>query len=627
MSDMKQKRGFLSRAVRGVWRGLELTTRLIANLAFLFVVVLLAVALWSEEPFEIPDTTALVVAPKGNLVEQLRGSASEQLLLDLLGQDVEPEALMQTLLEAIAAGKDDDRVKVLVLDLNYMGGAGLSKLQALKRAVEDFKSTGKKVIATSDFYLQSQYYLASLADEVFLNHQGLVWLTGYGSYAQYYKEALDKLEVDWNVFRVGEYKSAVEPFLRNDMSPEVKNERKVWLTALWEAYTKDVSSNRGLESSALDAYIENFSTRLKEVDGKAAELARVSGLVDRVVYRDEVRDHLIELVGEDDDSGSYRRVNYKPYLQAVREASPRSAAGVGVVVAKGMILNGNQPPGDVGGDSTAKLIQNAREDRSIKAVVLRVDSPGGSSFASELIRRELELTQDAGKVVVASMGSVAASGGYWISMNADEIWASPTTITGSIGIYAMFPTVERTLAKVGIHNDGVGTSSLGGSLRPDRTLTAEAREILQLMTEQGYQEFIGKVAAGRKMTTEEVDQIARGRVWTGQDGQRIGLVDQLGDLEKAIESAAARAELGDEYFVRYLAQEPSLRERMLTTLLSRARSWFGDGPLRTLVGLSYRADFNDVLRRMSPIDLWGDPWGSIAYCFCETEGSAGITGP
>lgn len=619
MSDANKKRGFLSRSVRALWRGLELTTRLIANLAFLLVFILLVAALFGEDRFHIPDTTALVVAPKGNLVEQLRGSPSEQLLLEFLGQDVESESLMRTILEAIEAGKNDARVKVLVLDLNRMGGAGLSKLQALKGAIEDFKSTGKTVIATADFYLQSQYYLASLADEIFLNHQGIVWLTGYGSYSQYFKDALDKLEVDWNVFRVGEYKSAVEPFLRNDMSHEVRKARKVWLSALWQAYTKDVSGHRGLESAALDRYIVDFPSGLKAVGGKAAELARTAGLVDRVVYRDEVRDRLIELVGEDGDSGSYRKVQYRPYLDAVREKPPKSSAGVGVIVAKGTILNGSQPPGDVGGDSTAKLIREAREDDSIKALVLRVDSPGGSTFASELIRRELELAQKAGKPVVASMGSVAASGGYWISMNADEIWASPTTITGSIGIFAMFPTIERTLAKVGIHNDGVGTTPLAGSLRPDRTLTPEAKEIIQLMTDQGYQEFIGKVALGRSMTTEEVDRIARGRVWTGLDGQRIGLVDELGDLNEAIESAASMAELGDQYFVRYLAKAPTLRERVMTTLLSRARSWLGESPSNALMSLAFRQKLSQLVRQVNPTELWGDPWGSIAYCFCETD--------
>ncbi len=601
---------------RFFWQGLDLARRIAVNVLFLALLVALIGWLIADETPEVPETTALVVAPYGSLVEELSGETNENALLALLGEE-RPETLLRPLLEAIETAKDDDRVQVLVLDTDRLGRAGLSKLQTLRAAIDSFKESGKTVIATADYYSQTQYYLASAADEIYMHPMGLVLLTGYGSYRSYYKEALDKLEIDWHVFRVGEYKSAVEPYLRSDMSPAARESRSRWLSVLWQAYSKDVEKARSLDSGTLDHYSSSFADLLSEHEGDAAAVARSVGLVDHLAHRDEVRQRLIELVGEDDDGKSFNRISHGSYLKAVKKPREKSDNEIAVVVASGAIYDGSRAPGRVGGDTTARVIRQARENDSVKAMVLRVDSPGGSAFASEIIRREVELTQEAGKPVVASMSSVAASGGYWISMSADEIWAQPTTITGSIGIYAMFPTYPRTLEKLGVHNDGVGTGPFAGTLRPDRRLPEEAARAMESMIGQGYADFVEGVAAGRNKTPEEVDEVARGRVWAGADALELGLVDHLGGLEEAISAAAIRAELGEDYRVTYLQQERDWRSRALDWFIHAVISHLGPLPsLQPLLSLRTEG-VEDVLEALDSLEEFGDPNGFYAYCFCE----------
>ena len=604
---MKKALETLGRAFALLWTALDQTRRFAVNAVFLVLLILLVGLFFADTRPRVEEGSALVVAPTGVLVEQLYSSPAEQAILGYLGQE-RPETLMKTLLEAIEEAKDDDRIDVMYLDLDKMQGGSLSKLQTLGTALEEFKAAGKTIIASAEYYGQPQYHLAAVADEVFLHPMGMVFLTGYGSYRRYYRDALDMWEIDWNVFRVGEYKSAVEPFLRNDMSPEAKESRLAWLSELWVAYRQDVAEARGLETEAIEGYVQNLPTLLSDHDGQAAELAKAIGLVDEVAHRDQVRDRLIELVGEDEESKSFRQIGYRSYLEAVEKRKQAEEAAVAVVVAKGTILGGSQPAGRIGGKSTARLIRQARENDKVKALVLRVDSGGGSSFASEVIRREVELTREAGKPVVASFGSVAASGGYWISMPADEIWAHPTSITGSIGIFAMVPTFQRTLAKLGVHNDGVGTSNLAGTLRPDRELPAEAALALQEMIDWGYRDFITKAAAGRHMTVEEIDRVARGRVWTGRDALRLGLVDHLGGLEEAIAAGAARAGLGDDYEIVYFEKEPSSTDRLLSQFL---------GWLATRAGLPLVTLLEPLAGPDDGLQITDDPKGLFAYCFCE----------
>lgn len=606
--------------VRSCFRIIELTARMVVSLAVLALVFLLILLVLPEDSREVGESTALVLSPKGQLVEQLTGYPAEKVLLDLAGQQTETETLVRPMLEAIERARKDERIKALVLDLNRLGGGGLTKLEDLGEAIATFKESGKPVIAVSDVYFQPQYYLAAQADEVYVHPMGMVLLQGYGSYRSYYKEALDEIEARWNIFRVGEYKSAVEPYLRNDMSEEAREARREWLGDLWTGYRDGVANARELDPTAVEAYVGDYHLKLAEHGGDGAALALAEGLVDHIASRDEVRDRLIELVGEDEETSSYARIGHSSYL-SLTEAEERGEDGtVAVVLAKGPILDGRQAPGSVGGDSTAKLLRGLRDDDDVKAVVLRVDSPGGSAFASEIIRREVDLLRDAGKPVIASMASVAASGGYWISMSADRILARRTTITGSIGIYAMIPTFEQSLLKVGIHNDGVGTHPLSGLTGVDRDLPDEAIQTVQLMIERGYQEFVERAAVGRGMEVEEIDRIARGRVWSGEDAHRIGLVDDLGDLDDAVSLAAELAETGEDYRVRFVEVAPSRREELLSWFLLRAEPWLGSTSLAELRPW-WQANplMQGLAEDLSLLVPPGRPFETLAYCFCDYE--------
>jgi protease-4 len=507
----------------------------------------------------------------------------------------------------------------------------MTKLEDLRDAVAGFKTSGKTVLATADDYSQTAYYLAAQADEIYLHEMGLVVLPGFGRYVTHFKDGLDRLGVDVHVFRVGEYKSAVEPFLRNDMSDEAKEANLDWLGDLWRAWIADVAAARGLSEERLLDYVHRFPELLRQQAGDAARAALEAGLVDHVGERDMVRDRLVELVGEDETTHSFQGVSYQDYLAHL--GSDRASLGggsgdddqVAVLVARGDILDGRRPPGEIGGDSTAALVRQARDDDTVKALVLRVDSGGGSAFASEVIRRELELLREAGKPVVISMGTVAASGGYWIATASDEIWASPTTITGSIGIFGIFPTFQKPLARyLGMHVDGVGTTPLAGALRPDRELSAEAAEAIQQITDRGYQEFLDRVAEARGMTPEEVDRIARGRVWSGEDAHAKGLVDHLGGLDQAIAAAAQRAGLEGGYGITWLEQELDFEEQLAADLLSRATEVFGlEGRARMPAAAALGA-VEPLLRSAGSLDgvtraALADPRGLVAHCLCEVE--------
>jgi len=573
----RRRRGFVST----LYDGLDATRRFLFNLLFLAVVVGIVVLLLRSGKPAVPKKAALVLAPRGTIVEQLSVKSPTDALRGAAGSS-EPQTLMKDVVDAIDAARDDDRIQVLYLDLRQMGGAGMSKLQTLGAAIDGFRATGKRVVASADGYDQYSYYLASHADEVWLNNQGMVLIEGFGRYKTYYKDLIDRLEIDWNVFRVGEYKSAVEPYLRNGISPEAKEADLAYLSDLWNAWLDDVSSARTIERADLVGYVDGYPDRLETAGGDGAKAALEATLVDHVAPRDAVRDRLIELVGEDSDTRTFHQIAFGDYLETRDDRFGENAKGdlVAVVVAKGTILDGSQPPGKIGGDSTAALIRKARNDDQVKAVVLRVDSGGGSASASEVIRRELELTRAAGKPVVSSMGSVAASGGYWITMASDEVIAAPTTITGSIGIFGMFPTYQKPLAKyLGIHVDGVGTTRFSGALRPDRALDPEVARTIQLFIDQGYREFITKAAAARHTTPEAIDAIARGRVWSGRDALEIGLVDSLGGLDDAIAAAARLANLGDDYHVRYIQKERDWKQQLVADLLEAAIRIDGTGGL------------------------------------------------
>ena len=609
----------IKRMLKGTWGAIDATRKVAVNLLFLAIVIALFVVVFSSDKPDIADTTALVIAPKGQLVEQLTAKSFEQMLDEARGVAT-PETLLKDVIDAIEAGKDDDRVKVLVLDLSAFGGARLTKLQDVRDAILDFKAGGKKVIAKADFYDQDGYYLAAHADEVLINDMGGVVLQGYGRYKMYYKEGIDKLGLDVHVFRVGTYKSYVEPYIRNDMSPEAREANIEWMGDLWQIFLEDVAAARGMTAERIDEYAQDFARLMADANGDAAKAALDFGLVDDALTRIEMRERLIELVGEDEETHSYNKIAFSEYLETLDDDDRfgRKAKGdrVGVIVARGTILDGTQPAGKIGGDSTAALIRQARNDEDVKAIVLRVDSGGGSAFASEVIRRECEKARADGKIVIASMGSVAASGGFWISTSTDQIWAHPSTITGSIGILGIISTYQRPLAEhLGIHVDGVSTAPLAG-VRLDRELPAEVGEVVQGMIDQGYREFLERVAESRGMTVEEVDEVAQGRVWSGQDAYDLGLVDHLGGLNDAIAAAAELAELGDDYEISYIEKEEKFKDKILREMMTQAMAAAGPeiapaSPLEEML--------HGIERAASEIAVLNDPNHAYAWSNIETD--------
>ena len=609
---------FLRSIVYGLWRGLDVLRRFLHLLVLLVVFGFVIGALRGSVP-AIPVKAALLVAPEGDIVEQSTGDPLERAVEEARGQG-HSETLLWDLTDSLRAAAKDKRIQAVAIDLEKMDSAGQPTLEELARAIHEFRATGKKVIAYGNEMTQARYYLAAQADEIYLDPMGFVLVDGYARYRMFYKEALDKLGVDINVFRVGAYKSAVEEYTRSDMSPEDKEESGAYLGALWTSYQDAVTRARKLPPDALSKYVNTLSKTVPAAGGNAAQVAMEAGLVTGLKTQIEVEKRLIDLVGEDDTSGSFRSVSTSDYARIAHADMKIHADGkprVGVIVAAGEILDGDQPPGTVGGDSTARLIRQARLDHNIHAIVLRVNSPGGSVMASEEIYRELLAMRTAGKPVVVSMSSLAASGGYYISAPADEIFASPATLTGSIGIFAIIPTIDKTLGKIGVTVDGVGTTPLAGQLRIDRPMSDESRTLLQSQIGRGYEEFLQRVSSGRKKTRDEVDSIAQGRVWAGNDAKRLGLVDQLGSFDDAVRSAARRAKLTD-YDLEFVEPELTWAQELVLQLKSSAAktvvSALMDDKSRAFARVAQKLD--PLTKEVDLLSRFTEPNKVYAYCFC-----------
>jgi protease-4 len=599
------------------WEAVSVARRFVVNLLFIALVILIISIIMFERRPAVPEGVALILSPEGTIVEQ---KSATILSNQIFGEAAQKETLLRDIIDVIDYAKKDHRIKVLVLDLRDMEATGISKLQDIGAALSRFKDSGKRIIAYGDYYDQSQYYLAAHADRVYLNPMGGVLLYGFGLYRKYYKSALDKLRVQFHVFKVGTYKSALEPFVRDDMSENAKEENSSWLNVLWDYYRADIAAQRGLEPGSLDDYINNIDVHLAAVKGDTALLALNQGLVDELKTRDEVRSELIQLVGEEADSGTYKKIEFEDYLDSIYPSLSKTVPAkpkVGVIVAQGIILDGSQPAGTIGGDTLSDLIRVAREDDKISALVLRIDSPGGSALASEIIRHEITLTRQAGKPVVVSMGSVAASGAYWIASAADEIMASPTTLTGSIGIFGAFATFEKSLKYLGIQSDGVATTKLADAFDPSRPLNPLVADAMQQIIEQGYRLFINKVSAGRNMPPEAVEKIAEGRVWSGKTAVKLGLVDKLGNLQDAARSAADKAGLKN-YEIKYIEQ-PLTATEMLIQRLNRLFFGFFQN---TAGGNSHPSVklVNQFSREMQQVMKLNDPNGLYAYCLtCDVQ--------
>ena len=604
---------WLAKTTAVLWRILNFIRNLVFNLVFLFLVVIIIVSLPSSSPILIPQDTTLIVSPRGELVET---PTSVALLERLTGSASIAETPLPELLAIIDHARDNDRIQALELRLDEFQGGGFTKLRELAAALQRFSDAGKTVIATASQYTQARYYVASVADEIILDPMGAVELQGFYSYQPYLRDALDNLGVDVHVFRVGDFKSAVEPFIENSMSAAARADTSRWLDQLWALYLNEVAQHRALDRDALQRYIDNPAAQLTRFDGNSAVLALEMGLVDRLADHVEKRQYLQAQWGKTTNSEPYAQIDTRDYrrmLQQRERITPDSPA-IAIITAQGNILDGEQQPGLIGADTLAASIRHARDDEDIHALVLRIDTGGGSATASEKIRRELIAFQDSGKPVVVSMSSVTASGGYWIASAADSILASPATLTGSIGIYSLRPGFERIFEKLGIHVDGVGTTALSDAYVPGRPLPEAASEAIQLTLDRGYRQFIELVAQGRNMTSAEVEILAQGQVWTGKEAQEVGLVDRLGDLQEAIVIAASLAEL-DDYHTRRIEETLTPFQQFLYGMTTQALTPIMQGVRHhmPLAGSLWQSA-NHVQKELSTLVDMNDPRGLYLHC-------------
>ena len=600
-----------------IWYALD-GLRKVLHLVLLLLIFGVIVAAASRDLPIVPREAALVLAPEGRLVEERSGAPFERVLAEATG-DAEAETRVRDLVDVLRAAREDDRIKAVVLDLSKMSGGGLPALQDLAAEIAAVRKAGKRVLAWGEYLDQRQYYLAAQADEVYIDPFGGVILQGYAYFRTYYKGTLDKLGVKVHVFKVGTHKSAPDTWIRTNMSPEDREEAQGWVGALWTAYKTDVATARGIEPDALQAYADKAGEGVREFAGDTAQYAQSRGLVNGLKTREQFEDAVSGLAGMDEDEHSYNSVDWRQYLSVVRsEAALHKKAdrNVAVIVASGEIMDGEQPPGTVGGDTLAALLRDARFDDEIKAVVLRIDSPGGSMMASEVVRREVVALKAVGKPVVASMASVAASGGYYIAMDADRILAAPSTITGSIGVFAVLPTFEDTLGKVGVTTDCFGTTKLAGAEHIERGLNPELGSILQSSVENAYQRFVGAAAKARDRKVEEIDSIAQGKVWSGKDAKAAGLIDDFGNVDDAIRIAAELASLGPHHGTRWVEQSSDWRDALALKMgatAARFVAWTGFAPLEPPIpgAALLRAEVKHLERMRA---LQGRP---LYFCGCE----------
>ena len=602
--------GFIGTVVNGI--------RTLIGVVFIGFLLLMLTGLFADDIQPMPDSGALYLAPSGVLVDQ-------KTTIDPLGEILsetsqqDSETLVRDIVEAVNAAASDRRITHLVLDTDYMAGASLSKLEEISVALLQFKKSGKPIIAVADNLSQSQYYLAAHADEILLNPLGSVMITGFGSNRSFFKDALDKLKINIHIFRVGKFKSAVEPYIGNSMSPESRQETTTLLTELWQFYGSQVEQLRGLPAGTIHSYADNLHSNLKATFGNASALAKEQDLIDQIATRTEMHSYLNEMIASTD--GYFNHIGLKGYLNHVRLGKFTSAEAqrqkIALIVAAGNIVDGEQPEGTVGGDTLSGIFADVRDNDDIKAVVLRIDSPGGSAFASEVIRDAMAATREQGIPIVVSMGSYAASGGYWIATEADRVLAMPTTITGSIGVYGVIPTMEDSLAALGVYSDAVNTTANASLLQLNRPMTEQAKIIFQSGVDNVYSRFITLVANARNSTPKAVHEIAQGQVWTGQKALQLGLIDQLGDLNDAIVEAAELADLS-EYSVTYQRKPLTFYEQFLAEINGNIRaslaglgvnieqaSWLPD---------SLRQQAVSLLKPFALLDQLTDPRGVYLYC-------------
>ena len=626
------RRGPIAAFFVGLWNVMNFTRRLILNflffgLLFLFLVLFLVAVGRGSGVQPLTERTTLVIAPEGRLVEQFSADPVSRALAKALGDKSGEEVQLRDLVRTIDAAREDKNIERVLLRVDGLQPSGYASMREVASSLAKLRASGKQIVAFGENLSQSQYLLAAQANEIYIDPMGSMMLEGLGRYRQYYRRGLqEKLGVDVHLFRVGEFKSAAEPYILDAASPESKEADLYWMNDIWGRYLEDIAKLRKLTPEQLSAGIDTMPEGIAAAGGDLAKFALQQKLVDGLKTQEEVETLLAERgVADSDADGGFRRIDMPAYLAQhdakhlpIGDKRPQ----VAVVVAEGEITDGEQPAGTVGGKSTSALLREARDDDDVKAVVLRVDSPGGGVYPSEEIRREVAALKAAGKPVVVSMGDLAASGGYWISMNADRIYADPSTITGSIGIFGLIPNVTRTLDKIGVRTDGVSTTRFAGAFDITRPMDPAVGQVIQSVIDKGYADFTGKVAAARNKSVEDVDAVARGRVWSGAQAKERGLVDELGGFEAAVADAAARAKLGaaDKFRVRYIEKAASPFSQFMSGFAGSrlGASLLKDSDVARVLLAKAMPETDAQLRFVEEAATTrnGAPVKALVYCFC-----------
>ncbi len=582
--------------LRKAWNILTVIRNGLANFIFIIIIIVIAAAIFSGGRPPLPDNAPLYISMSGRLVDQITYQPN---LLDIMQENIDnQEILLRDVTTAIRHATTDARITALVLDMNGLMGGGLSKLEEIGQAIDHFKTSGKPVIAFADHFSQSQYFLAAYADSIYLNTMGNVALTGFAYYGSYFKEAADKLAVKFHLFKVGDYKDAAEPFVRNSMSDASREHNASWVNELWGRYTSIIEEKRGLPSGAIKTYIETTPNTLAESSQTFSSLAVEAGLIDGELSRVALHAMLKERFGTSRDTDYLNTIGLKRYISEITPSMPSINTSIGLITATGNIIDGEAPESQIGGDTLASLIKTARDDDTLAALIIRVDSGGGSAFASEVIREQIEKTRAEGLPVYISMGSVAASGGYWIATAANEIWATPSTLTGSIGVWGLVPNISESLTRLGIHNDGFGTTPLSDLYNIDRPLSDEAKLVFQNGVDIIYRRFISLVSEAREQAPEAIHDIAQGRVWTGAQAFELGLVDKLGSLDALTRYVREQHGIENTHY-KVIRRELSPSEQFMRALAEETAS-VGSHLRQAIIGKELTA-FTQALPKQSEI--------------------------
>ena len=613
MSEIERP-GPIRHVLGTLWTGVTKVRVAMSNIIFLLLITLVVLAFRDSAPPPLPQKAALLLNPAGTVVVQ---KSHTEPLAQLFSEQSpqEAETLLSDMIDAILMAKDDPRISALVMELDSLLAIGVSKTDEVAEAIAEFRSSGKPVVAWNDALSQNQYLLASQADEIIIHPMGSVLLEGFANYQWYFADALEKLELNIHIFKAGQFKSLAEPFTRNDMSAGERAISLRWLNGAWDHYTAAIEARRGLEAGTVNNYVNRFADSVAANGGDLAETARGMGLVDQVMSRAQANEYISGVVGAADEDGAYQAVQFEEYLARQRPPVPNLGGNpqVAVIAARGDIRGGDQPAGVIGGDSLGLLIRQAAEDPNVAAIVLRVDSPGGGTFASEIVRRKMIEARRTGKPLVVSMSSIATSGGYWIASAADEIWAMPTTLTGSIGVFLAVPTYESLLDRAGISSDGVGTTDLAGAFRGDRPLMPEVSATYQAAVDHYHGLFIDVIADGRELPRERASALADGSVFLGQRASELGLVDHLGGRRAAIASAARLAGLAEGGYTVVSYEKPlTPREEFLRQLAGNMSRTVGS--LEPAWATTFKQWSAPLLRSLSVLNNLDDPSRVYAHC-------------